>query len=852
MSTRKTYENRAQVPLPYGQAPVVQAAISQGSGRGGTVVTKAAPKNSFLSFAETMDSSINISNSLLGVKAVQTERGQKLGKLAADAEEQASLNSLVEIQDKLIKEGKLNESQSVAFRMGFTQTMGSRIGDEYGNKLRSRIQDAITNDLSDGSDPEAYIKRITDEVYQEYASQFENNSLGLAAFNKVVRSKNNEFYASTISARNNNIVALQNKEAINHASASLISATQETMGEAVNTFSNLHPDELKNEELQIKTLENTIRSLMGGEPSFEKNERIKDLLRLWEITKGAKGSNSLSVISPDKYFTLSSAQSRYEANLKQKTEIDSRDADINLTALPEMIQMALTDDSQISELEDFIKDLGGQDSLNENQKADIENLLNAYRQRDPNIEAFIKKVLPNNKVYEKAYRKALGNDLFDQSIEELQQDLDSGIREDIAKIVFKNGQQGNRMGLQIILSDYGYDINQLTNKDRVFFVGEHKRGKRDSLGTTLDKENNESSLNLAREIKALRGRGLTSALGLLEQLDEYKGKDDEIKKHMVSEITREFAAEAVILENEFRKSLDDNIRAGVNGYFRKTGKLPEGDELLTIQNNAFNAIEEESKLKFKALTDSIIKRVPVISGTNIDSETLLENSVTYLEQFEPIQTFNKGKKNPSQLSRRDQLIGLSFNMFKTKKGAEKEGDRRSIGYMSPNHIPENELQNIDPFTVPLFDNSIVKGSSWDYDNEDPNVYNILRETQKEFEDLENENSDVSKSITHPQAEWFYKNLGIKNLDEYLDFLSAQQALTNAYDLTEERGNIKSILETSLNDEFKSTKIQAFKDNADKIKSYLKPLGGANWYDGGQKKLPVIEKIKEEEFLPITF
>lgn len=842
MATRKTYENRTQVDIPFSSVPIVSPTVT--AGRGAVVGPAQVQPSKLVSLSNALGIATQATSTLTNIAELQKQQGLRAGKLAAESEAEASLNAVNELEQRLISKGQLVESQSLAFRTGYNEIMGSRIGDEYGNKLRARINEAITNDLSKDVDPEVYIKSIVDNEYQTYNEQLKNNPIALASFNKVARYKNNEFYSSTLKARNDNIVAVRNKEAINHATSSLISATSETMGEAVNVFSNLHPDKIKNEELQLKTLENGIRSLMGGEPSIEKNERIKDLLKLFEITKGAKGANSLSVISPSKYFTLSSAQSQYEANLKQKTEIDSKDALANIRAIPNLVQMAIDDPEYRETLEEHIAKIGG-------NKDFIDDLLVSYIDKNQiNIEDIYKKVLPNTPAFDKAYTILLGDQFFDLSFESFRMGLAENEKEDLGKKLYNQGVRGDKIDIASPLFELSLDSDNVTSSDRKYLMDQYAEGVRFSYGTTKDRKNNQSAVFFSKRIEGKEKSATNSAIEALKNLDAYITATENEQNLMEARVAEEFSDESAPIIAALKNSLDESIQEQVNIYFDQNGKLPEGNDLLKIHKNAFGGLTDRANKNFEDLTENIFKRLPFIAGLQTTGKDVVKESLEFTRQFEPLDIYGRGKKSLTQLSRRDQLITINIGYAKLPEGANNV--KNNLGYMSISHIPKEDLKSINPYEIPLFDNSIIKGTSWDYDNENPNIYNILRETEKEFDRLEEEYIDpaeLSEDSRFPQVKWFYENLRIGSSEEFNQFLTAQKSLTEVYDRGEKTRNTKHIIENSLLNQYNERKIQPFKDAIDQVKFYIQPIGGSDWYSKGQKgklQLPTRDELIKEQ------
>lgn len=795
--SRKTYENRTQVDIPFSSVPIVSPTVT--AGRGAVVGPAQVQPSKLVSLSNALGIATQATSTLTNIAELQKQQGLRAGKLAAEAEQNAqdAFNKMEVAGQKAVEAGTLSKSQLPSFQFSYKSVMADKMALDYRNKLIARIPDSVKN-LDSSQNNTEFLQGIVDEVRGEFVENIQD-PLTLSNFNKASAGYTSEFYNQGIRARDKALQANLVSTAIANNSVALQTLSEEKdIIKLGNGAQKLYTTPTTAGESPLETALNAwdstssaINNLLSGDindPTFpQRLEQAEDLLLVVDSVKLKNGvkATSLDEIS-DKYFrataTLNSYKERVKANI-QKAEDDFSDLNNAFNSL--LLNVINTDNPKaISDFEEITKKISGTSFTEER----FQNVIKVARAGNKNlIQSAVLELIPAN--LKNKFYGSMGE--LDRVIDEAQSSVpmsDTQFEEAI-KLVKNAGDNGEKFPL-LIPQLYG-----VPTKDQTQTLWDTWGiGSENSYGTSRDKVNTVVSDMTRNAIKETNRIGQDAGLGTLVQFLQEEGDArtaTEIKTEL--SVNTNLQTALVNASNDFEERYDNAVAIAVAQYRnRNNGKDPTSNEFKILINGVNERLQEpyykeiqdignefKNSFKFTKFTQEAQNTEDYIQEVTSSLERLPEESLKFSGTNKQTATLNdeKGqplKKNITQLTASTIFTGIDVGYMKGNRADVFE----TLGLPSPSYATLQEWENINPFETLIVDYQIVEGTRWDYKNRGnkDNLWNKIETQLKASEDNGIDLDKIEYGKGYDDAKAWAERTNIKTVASQLLFIQRQAQL----------------------------------------------------------------------------
>jgi hypothetical protein len=787
MATRKTYENRTQVNVPFSSVPVISPTIT--AGKGVTVGPAQVQPSKLLNLANALGTVSRATTTIAGIAELEKKQGLRAGELAAKVEEDAN-DAFLKMEQagrKAVEAGTLKESQLPSFQFAFKDGIAKRAAGDYNNALVSKLK-RVHENLENGRNGQEYAEELTGETYQEFAERFNNDPILLQSFNTAIQGYNRNFSEQVIRSRDKALKENHIKN-INSSNATdmvgIINDENIPNDEVRNYFSTKEGGLTEAESVRsaITGVNSAFYRITEGKPTEQKFDRAKELL---DNVRESKTPSGVPITNLEEegavYYTLRAKLNNYK-NLVETTgkleskKIGSEYANSFLLHVGNFITSGSDEDKDSIKSSLITMGLPVTDEvLNEL----IDGLEKGYADR------VILKLINNAEDLTEAEREVLKeeNGRFDSLINQ-RLELPWTSDPDIEEIGFAAAESLGAKNLP-------YDAVKIQSVTGVRFTikqtktaqERHSVGRRSIIGTTLQDPKTESGIKT-------------------RQQSLYDVIEGSIRSEMNGLPGVTPAAITAILQttSEARREIKDEYIEKVNTSIRdvvgESETEPTTEELDKIRKEAFDAHQPWLKDQYEILKDNVL--LEITKPTKVNTQYIM-NKFSALEDVSgevgpikfPAEEGLLQKKAFLNGTSREYILRVTNQMpLKNEYTIYLEPGRRDeirnvIGWESPANVPfETKGGDIDWRDVPLFSNAAWTGvdSIWNYDNES----SVLRIAETQFESLEGSLPDKNKT---PHAYFWSQTFGIHNSSRFKEMLRQQQRLLDGYATYETANKIK--------------------------------------------------------------
>ena len=323
MATRKTYENRTQVDIPFSSVPIVSPTVT--AGRGAVVGPAQVQPSKLVSLSNALGVATDIIPTVTAIKGLEKQQGLRSGELAAKAEIDAkdAFSKMEQAGRKAVEAGTLKESQLPSFQFAFKDGIAKRAAGDYNSLLVSQLK-RVNENLENGRNGAEYAQELTTEAYEQFAERFNNDPIMLQSFNTAIQGYNRNFSEQVIRARDR---ALKDNHIKNVTSSNIneieaIINTEELPDELIGDMFSVPATgltEAESTKVAMGSVASAYYNLTDGEPTEQKYNKAKRLLDEIARAKTKSGIPILNLEDEGKtYHSLRAQLNRYK-NLTETT-----------------------------------------------------------------------------------------------------------------------------------------------------------------------------------------------------------------------------------------------------------------------------------------------------------------------------------------------------------------------------------------------------------------------------------------------------------------------------------------------------------------------------------------------------
>lgn len=786
--SRKTYENRTQVDIPFSSVPIVSPTVT--AGRGAVVGPAQVQPSKLVSLSNALGVATDIIPTVTAIKGLEKQQGLRAGELAAKAEIDAkdAFSKMEQAGRKAVEAGTLKESQLPSFQFAFKDGIAKRAAGDYNSLLVSQLK-RVNENLENGRNGAEYAQELTTEAYEQFAERFNDDPIMLQSFNTAIQGYNRNFSEQVIRARDK---ALKDNHIKNVTSSNIneieaIINTEELPDELIGDMFSVPATgltEAESTKVAMGSVASAYYNLTDGEPTEQKYNKAKRLLD--EVAR-AKTKSGIPILNLEDegstYHSLRAQLNRYknltettaaykskklEKQISNKLHVhignyvaDKNNAGLHSVKIIEELKSIFGEDAITDEeFEQYIVNLN---------RGTADSIYLDWVNRSDILSEEEKETLlvMNTRIDDLALQKRRVN----ANAEQVEAIIQEGIQ------LISQGQTpnlvslGNQFGVQL-------DPDQAQQATDRFAIEQRKY-----IGTTI--ANDSDTINLVSDFQSSVKE---SSIRTVVNSEISRGSDQ-----TAAEIQNAFRSRSTAMleiDLDFKRAVDESIKSKVQTFYQENERDPNIEELDDIRLQAIEANKENFENQYKILESEVsldLTKVGAITTNFIKRKN--DNILEITQDLPPAEFFdvgdNKNKKENISNTNRDYLLRITNNVpvrfggqFKNVDLTEKQikDIRREIGYESPADIPkQTKAGDVDWRTTFLFSTAAWKGenSIWNYDNEG----SVLRLAEAEFEKLE---GSAPKKDETPHAYFWANTFGIRTPTRFREMLFAQRDLYDAY------------------------------------------------------------------------